>query len=108
MRQARTAENCAVKVVPNAKVRMEVQHSIPRISLHYFLSEREMILHSKIYALIALRSKLHFNRNLGLRISYDCDSKEQMFPWTTLKDGPGLVIRWTGEREYLFLSGPQV
>ena len=34
MQPARTADNSAVFVVPNVKVRMEAQHSIPPMSLH--------------------------------------------------------------------------
>ena len=37
MRSARGPDDCVVPAVPNVKVRMEVQHSIPHLSLHDLL-----------------------------------------------------------------------
>ena len=34
MRPALKADNSAILVVPNVKVRMEAQHSLPHLSLH--------------------------------------------------------------------------
>jgi hypothetical protein len=39
VRPARVADNCAVLVVPNVKVRMEAQHSIAPLSLYDLLRE---------------------------------------------------------------------
>ena len=41
MLPARTADNSTVLVVPNVNVRMETQHSVPPVSLHDLLWERE-------------------------------------------------------------------
>ena len=40
VRSARGADDCAVQAVPNYKVRMEVQHSILPLRLHYLLLRR--------------------------------------------------------------------
>jgi hypothetical protein len=41
------ADNCAVSDVPNVKVGMKAQNSIPTLSLHGLLQERSALLYMK-------------------------------------------------------------
>ena len=71
MRPAREADSSEVLVVPNVKVRMEVQHFIPHLSLRNLLREK-VYLNTKMGLL--LDQKLQFknlDKNLKPRVFYN-------------------------------------